>query len=178
MPRPATARAKGGGTVRRLVTIVCIAALTGALGLGLAGCGDDDGGSAGGTTAATTTGTATTQDQANAAFCASLVDVQAAVTDVKNLDPSSVSVSSLTATATTLTTALSQLTAGAKEAVGIDSAELQSAFSQLKSDLLAIPGSASGLSAGLTAAQDAVAPVQAALDDVKPECSSGDAGGG
>lgn len=157
--------------MRRLATIVCIAALGGGLMLGLAGCGDDDG-SADATTAAATTGTATTQDQANAAFCSSLVDVQAALTDVKNLDPSSVSVTSLTTTATTLTNALSQLSAGAKQAVGIDSDELQSAFAQLQTDLLAIPGNAGGLSAGLEEAQDALAPVQAALDDVRPECSS------
>lgn len=157
--------------MRRLVAIACIAALTGGLGLGLAGCGDD-GGSGDGTTQGATAATATTQDQANAAFCASLVDVQAALTDVKNLDPSTVSVSSLTSTATTLTNALSQLGAGAKQAVGIDSSELQSAFTQLKDDLLAIPGNSEGLQAGLTAAKEAVVPVQNALDDVSPECSS------
>jgi hypothetical protein len=155
--------------MRRLVAIVCIAALTGGLMLGLAGCGDDSG-SGDSTTQASTTPTATTQDQANAAFCASLVDVQAAVTDVKNLDPSTVSVSSLTTTATTLTTALSQLAAGAKDAVGIDSSELQSALTQLKDDLLAIPGNSQGLSAGVTDAKEAVVPVQNALDDVAPEC--------
>ena len=152
--------------MRRVVAIMCIAALTGGLMLGLSGCGDDDG------DATTQAPTATTQDEANAAFCSSLVDVQAALTDVKNLDPNTVSVSSLTSTVTSLTTALSQLTAGAKEAVGIDSSGLQGAVSQLTADLTAIPGSGQGLSAGLTAASAAVEPVEDALDEVKPECST------
>ena len=148
--------------------MTCIVAVAGGLTLGLSGCGDDSSSSS--TTEAATSTTATTQDQANAAFCASLVDVQAAVTDVKNLDPSTVSVSSLTSTVTTLTTALSQLTAGAKDAVGIDTSQLQSAFTQLKDDLAAIPGSGQGLSAGISSAQAALTPVEDALDDVKPDC--------
>lgn len=158
--------------MRRLAAIVCIAALTGGLALGVSGCGDDDG-AGNTTTGATTAPTATTQDQANAAFCSSLVDVQAAVTDVKNLDPDTVSVSSLTTAITGVTTALSQLTAGAKQAVGIDSGELQSAFTQLRDDLAAIPGSGQGLSAGLASAKKALVPVQDALEDVAPECSTG-----
>ena len=148
--------------------MTCIVAVAGGMALGLSGCGDDSSSSS--STEATTAATATTQDQANAAFCASLVDVQAAVTDVKNLDPSTVSVSSLTSTVTTLTTALSQLTAGAKDAVGIDTSQLQSAFTQLKDDLAAIPGSGQGLSAGISSAQAALTPVEDALDDVKPDC--------
>lgn len=154
--------------MRRLVALTCVVAVAGGLGLGLSGCGDDD--SSGSSTEAASTSAATTQDQANAAFCASLVDVQAAVTDVKNLDPSTVSVSSLTDTVTTLTTALSQLSAGAKDAVGIDSSELQSAFTQLKDDLAAIPGSGQGLSAGIASAKEALTPVEDALEDVKPDC--------
>jgi hypothetical protein len=154
--------------MRRVVAIMCIAVLGGGLVLGLSGC-DDDGDS---TTLASTAPTATTQDEANAAFCSSLVDVQAALTDVKNLDPDTVSVSSLTSTVTSLTTTLSQLTAGATEAVGLDSSELQNAFSQLTADLTAIPGSGQGLSTGLTAASAAVEPGEDALDEVKPECST------
>ena len=150
--------------------MTCIVAVAGGLTLGLSGCGDDNSSSSTTEAATAATATATTQDQANAAFCASLVDVQAAVTDVKNLDPSTVSVSSLTSTVTTLTTALSQLTAGAKDAVGIDTSQLQSAFTQLKDDLAAIPGSGQGLSAGISSAQAALTPVEDALDDVKPDC--------
>lgn len=154
--------------MRRLVALTCVVALAGGLTLGLSGCGDDSSSSS--TTEATNTAAAGTQDQANAAFCASLVDVQAAVTDVKNLDPSTVSVSSLTNTVTTLTTALSQLSAGAKDAVDIDSSQLQDAFTQLKDDLAAIPGSGQGLSAGIASAKAALTPVEDALDDVKPDC--------
>lgn len=150
--------------------MTCIVAVAGGLTLGLSGCGDDSSSSS--TTEATTstTVTATTQDQANAAFCASLVDLQAAVTDVKNLDPNTVSVSSLTSTVTTLTTALSQLTAGAKDAVGVDSSQLQSAFTQLKNELAAIPGSGQGIAGGIAAVQATLPPVQDALNDVKPDC--------
>ena len=148
--------------------MTCIVAVAGGMALGLSGCGDDSSSSS--STEATTAATATTQDQANAAFCSSLVDLQAAVTDVKNLDPNTVSVSSLTSTVTTLTTALSQLAAGAKDAVGIDSSQLQSAFTQLKNELAAIPGSGQGIAGGIAAVQATLPPVQDALDDVKPDC--------
>ena len=152
----------------RLAALLAVIALAGALVLGLAGCGSDS--SAGSTSVATTS---TAQAAANAAFCSSLVDVQSAVTDIKNTSPSDVSVTKITQLASGLSTALTQLTAGAKDAVGVDSAALQSSFTQLKDDLVAIPGSGQGLSAGLASAQKALVPVQNALDDVKPECSSG-----
>jgi ABC-type glycerol-3-phosphate transport system substrate-binding protein len=152
----------------RVAALLGVIALAGALILGLAGCGSDA--SAGSTSVATTS---TAQAASNAAFCSSLVDVQSAVTDIKNVNPSDISVTKLTQLASGLSTALTQLTAGAKDAVGVDSTALQSSFTQLKNDLLAIPGSGQGLSAGLASAQKALVPVQNALDDVKPECSSG-----
>ena len=155
----------------RLVTLMCLIAATGALVAGLAGCGSSGGGSGGGSTSVATTGTS--QAAANAAFCSSLVDVQSALTDLKNVNASDVTVTKLTQLASGLTTALAQLTAGGKEAVGIDSTALQNSFVQLKDDLLAIPGSGQGLSAGLASVKKALVPVQTALDDVKPNCASG-----
>ena len=154
----------------RLLALLGVVALAGALVLGLAGCGS---GASDGSTSIATTGTS--QAASNAAFCSSLVNVQSALTDLKNVNPSDISLNELTQLASGLTTALSQLAAGAKDAVGVDSAALQSSFTQLTNDLRAIPGSGQGLSAGLASAQKALAPVQAALDDVKPECSSGGA---
>ena len=155
--------------MNRFVALLCVAAVTGGLVLGLSGCGSTSSGSADATTQA---GTATGTAAANAAFCSSLVDVQSALTDVKNLNSSNISVSKLTTTVSSLTTALSQLAAGAKDAVGVDASALQSSFAQLKDDLLAIPGSGQGLSAGLASAQKALVPVQNQLNELKPECSS------
>lgn len=155
--------------MNRFVALLCAAALTGGLVLGLSGCGSTSSSNADSTTQA---GTATGTAAANAAFCASLVDVQSALTDVKNLNSSNISLLTLTTTVSSLTTALSELAAGAKDAAGVNASALQSSFAQLKDDLVAIPGSGQGLSAGLASAQKALQPVQDQLNELKPECST------
>lgn len=154
----------------KFAALLCVTALAGAAALGLAGCGSDDGE---GTTTTASAPTATNQATSNAAFCSSLDDVQAAVDDVKGLNSDNISIAKVTEVATGLTTALAELTTASKDAVEVDSSELQSSFTQLKDDLLAIPGSGQGLSAGLASAKEALVPVEQALEDLKPDCESG-----
>lgn len=148
----------------KFAALLCVTALTGGVALGLAGCGSD---SAEGTT------TTANQAVADAAFCSSLDGVQAAVDDVRSLNSDNVSVAKVTEAASGLTTALADVTAASKDAVSVDTDALLSSFTQLKNDLLAIPGSGQGLSAGLASAKEAIVPVEEALQDLTPNCESG-----
>ncbi|HMN98917.1 MAG TPA: hypothetical protein PKD59_05845 [Miltoncostaeaceae bacterium] len=150
---------------RSVLTSTIVAVLIAALALGLAGCGDDD-------DAASTAATATSsQAGANAEFCASLDDLQSAVGDLTALDPSTTSLDQLSSTVAALGTAWTGVVSSAKDATGVDTSALSDAWDGVIAATKDLAGSGS-LTVAAQNVEDAVAPLETAIQDLRPECGT------
>ena len=131
------------------------------LALGLAGCGDDSTSEAGSTTS---------QTDSNAAFCASLTDLENATDDLKALDPTGTTLTTLTTTAANVLTAGTGVLSAAKDDVSIDTASLSQAWDNVTTAIRDIPGSGRSAGEAVDSLQTALEPLEQAADDLKPNC--------
>ena len=151
--------------MRKSALLSTIGALLTLLVLALAGCGSSS--SAGSSPG---TGATTSQSTANAAFCASLGDLETATANVKSIDPKNTTVTQLTTAATQLGAAWTSVEASAKDATGVDTAALTDAWSGVKAATQNLQGSGTTPSAAAQTLKGAIAPLQQAADDLKPQC--------
>jgi hypothetical protein len=146
--------------VRRIIPVVAVALVAAGAALGLAGCGSGD--DAGATTAQTT---------GNAAFCASLDDFSASLADLRNLSPSSTSLTDLQSAGTAVANSWDALATSATELGGVDTSALRSAWDDLGSTIRSLPGNGKSIQQDVTAVKAALTPVDAAVKGLAPDCS-------
>ena len=157
--------------MRRPALLIPLGALLVLLALGLAGCGDDSTSEADATTSQTTS-----QTDSNAAFCASLTELEDATDDLKALDPTATTITELTTTATNLVTAATGVLTAAKDDVSIDTAALSQAWDNVTTAIGDIPGSGQSASQAVNSLKTALEPLEQAADDLRPNCEDGGTG--
>ncbi len=154
----------------RRTLLAPIGAVLAALALALGGCGDDaDDAETATPPAATST---TSQADADAALCASLDDLEAAAGDLRSLDPANTTLTQLTTAAMDLASAWADVRAAASDARAVDTTALTDAWDGVTAVIQDLPGSGQTPTQAVAALTDSLAPLEDAVDEVRPECDA------